>query len=465
MNHEYSESDAEKARQIIKTDDEYWLGYFHYIAMNELMLSESIGKSKQVLDVFNVLIDFDVENYYLCLTGLKKQIYIPVYGLTPRKYVDVFVSMKPDLLAELERNNYNANLFLESCNDTRQIAILFSPSSEACISPREMACRISETVEVLNDKLLFKGRRGHSSFTALSDRLSGLQSLREGFFKTSELSEYSFFYTNPVVFTRADIEKLRKTVDYEMVMASCKDFKLALADGKEKECKNSLDVMFGLLKDSLNLSLSRSVLAYLENALQVFCTVYDAGGCVDPEKLCDIGEYYYLDECRSAFLTAAELLCAKARERGRYSDMAQSAIYFIKNHYMKDISLTDIARYADINPSYLSGQFKREVGASLSEYIMKTRIEKAKLLLAQSEKRVYQIAEDVGFRDIKYFEKTFKKAVLMSPNEYRESMRNPEHVTKTKGGKRHIHFKDKGEAEDDGPAKNRETDRAEKGNP
>jgi two-component system response regulator YesN len=62
--------------------------------------------------------------------------------------------------------------------------------------------------------------------------------------------------------------------------------------------------------------------------------------------------------------------------------------------------------------------------------MMRQRIEEAKKLLAQSEKKVSQIALEVGFHDIKYFGRAFREKVSMCPVEYRESARQSEGPSK-----------------------------------
>ena len=58
-----------------------------------------------------------------------------------------------------------------------------------------------------------------------------------------------------------------------------------------------------------------------------------------------------------------------------------------------------------------------------SEYITLKRIEKAKHLLETTEKNIYTIAEESGFKDTNYFIRTFKKLEGITPNKYKQSKR------------------------------------------
>lgn len=95
---------------------------------------------------------------------------------------------------------------------------------------------------------------------------------------------------------------------------------------------------------------------------------------------------------------------------------------YINKNYHTDINLNDIAGRYYINPNYLSQLFKIETGQKFIDYITKTRIEKAKELLAGTFLKSYEIAEMVGYIDSKYFCNVFSKLVGMSPAKYREQV-------------------------------------------
>lgn len=68
--------------------------------------------------------------------------------------------------------------------------------------------------------------------------------------------------------------------------------------------------------------------------------------------------------------------------------------------------------------------FKRHVGKSLVEYLTHIRIQKAKQLLIGGEWNIADVAEEVGFLDVKYFIKRFKKITGLTPSEYRKLFGN-----------------------------------------
>ncbi|MCQ2549015.1 MAG: response regulator [Lachnospiraceae bacterium] len=92
---------------------------------------------------------------------------------------------------------------------------------------------------------------------------------------------------------------------------------------------------------------------------------------------------------------------------------------YVNLHYREEISLTSLAEILHANASYLSRLYKSGAGVNLSDDILKKRIDKAKECLLTGMK-IYDIAEYVGFNDVGYFSKTFKKYTGKSPKDYRQ---------------------------------------------
>ncbi len=101
------------------------------------------------------------------------------------------------------------------------------------------------------------------------------------------------------------------------------------------------------------------------------------------------------------------------------NQLVKKSMLFVHEHLTDDISLETIATAVNTNPSYLSRIFKKECGETLSEYITRLRIEKAKELLVLPDQLVYLVSESVGYHDSTYFSTIFKKYTGMSPTEYR----------------------------------------------
>ena len=105
--------------------------------------------------------------------------------------------------------------------------------------------------------------------------------------------------------------------------------------------------------------------------------------------------------------------------------LVEHTIKYIHDNLSSPLSLEIIAEHLHISPSHLSRTFKKSCNESLTEFINKTRIEKAKDYLVHSDILTYEIAEKVGYNDAAYFSSIFKRYTGMSPTDYRQQS----HVT------------------------------------
>ncbi len=95
---------------------------------------------------------------------------------------------------------------------------------------------------------------------------------------------------------------------------------------------------------------------------------------------------------------------------------------YITHNYQHNISLADIAQRFYISKSYLSRIYKEVTGFTVNEYINIVRIKKAQQMLESTDYSITQIAEQIGYDSITYFEKVFKKYIEQSPLKYRKKL-------------------------------------------
>ncbi len=91
---------------------------------------------------------------------------------------------------------------------------------------------------------------------------------------------------------------------------------------------------------------------------------------------------------------------------------------YIELHINEKLTLNDVSSVFGISPNYLSQLFKKYNDAGFSEYITQRKIAKAKVLMADSNLKLYEIADRLGFESSFYFSKVFKKVEGCSPRDY-----------------------------------------------
>lgn len=95
---------------------------------------------------------------------------------------------------------------------------------------------------------------------------------------------------------------------------------------------------------------------------------------------------------------------------------------YIREHLSEKLTLADVAAVFNFSPNYLSQLFGKYGDAGFVEYITETRVAAAKELLERGDKKVYEIADELGFESSFYFSKVFKKVTGLSPREYQQSL-------------------------------------------
>ena len=94
-------------------------------------------------------------------------------------------------------------------------------------------------------------------------------------------------------------------------------------------------------------------------------------------------------------------------------------IDLVDSRYAEEFSLDDLAARSGMSPTSLSRAFRRAAGMPLFEYINRTRIRKACLLLKSTDKPILEIAYAVGYNNISFFNRYFRKVMRLSPRQYR----------------------------------------------
>lgn len=105
---------------------------------------------------------------------------------------------------------------------------------------------------------------------------------------------------------------------------------------------------------------------------------------------------------------------------GEIPQTIQDVRTYLEEHYTERLSLDHLGQQFNLNPFYLQKQFKRYIGQSPNEYLIYTRMTKAKALLRQTDKSISQIAGMVGVDNLGHFTRQFKKLEGITPHEYRK---------------------------------------------
>ncbi|MFD0714864.1 AraC family transcriptional regulator [Paenibacillus sp. GCM10027626] len=108
-----------------------------------------------------------------------------------------------------------------------------------------------------------------------------------------------------------------------------------------------------------------------------------------------------------------------------HKNVIHEAIHWMEKHYMHDIPLSEFSSQFYLSPNYFRTLFKQATGKTPIEYLTAIRIEKAKQLMQEDSYTISQISTMVGYADLHYFSRLFKKLEGLSPKNYADSILRP----------------------------------------
>ena len=152
-------------------------------------------------------------------------------------------------------------------------------------------------------------------------------------------------------------------------------------------------------------------------------------------KLVNIAEYADTDfttvlsfsKSKETFLEVLKELIMKIKQFTpgcQMNSMVKNICRVVLKNMDNQVSIKFIADQLFMNQSYISTLYKEKTGSSLVEYITMVKMERAKILFQNSEIKNYEVADKLGYKDVEYFSKVFKKYTGTTPSEFRHNQKN-----------------------------------------
>ncbi len=102
------------------------------------------------------------------------------------------------------------------------------------------------------------------------------------------------------------------------------------------------------------------------------------------------------------------------------SYLIKNIISYIDKNYSQEITLNLLSKNFNVSPNYISRLFREETGENLFNYINEVRVEKAKKLLRETDQKIYEVSNNVGFKSPVHFNIVFNKYTGLTPKQYRD---------------------------------------------
>lgn len=259
------------------------------------------------------------------------------------------------------------------------------------------------------------------------DEVSSLAFVRESYAGANEALKHRFAEEGKPMILFGQV-KDKALQNYEMDSNLADRLMVHLEENNREACRSMIDILFQTFRSqrytptAIVLSLSR----FMIKVMGVIKRMHgrDDGQRQILEKLEAEGNTWSLQQMKEHFtvmVTEAAEHIAKLRIEQSKGDIGRIKKH-IDAHYRDNINLKSIAAHFYMNPAYLGQLFRKTYGIYFNEYLLQLRVEEAKKLLRQTDLRMYEIAERVGFPVPNYFATQFEKVEKCSPLEYRNKL-------------------------------------------
>lgn len=164
--------------------------------------------------------------------------------------------------------------------------------------------------------------------------------------------------------------------------------------------------------------------------LLTLCSRASIEGGLSPDIAYDLNDYYMqqiedattMKQVSKISRDMLEDYVTRVRETRKESGISksiQSCCDYIQRHINERLSTKDLAERSGYTEYYFSRKFKQEIGCGIREYIMKEKMERAKVLLSSTTMSILEISLELSFSSRSYFSDTFQKICGVSPTDYR----------------------------------------------
>lgn len=154
----------------------------------------------------------------------------------------------------------------------------------------------------------------------------------------------------------------------------------------------------------------------------------EIASCIDEaDEICKIYPKAYQFALKSQLFRFFYLLFSTCGDtshlpkKRRALDKMKQIIKYIECNYMEKITIADIAKETGLSQSHFMKYFKNTMGTSFIDYLNEYRLTMASRLLLSSDSSILDIASEVGFDNLSYFNRLFKKRFGTTPSNYRKS--------------------------------------------
>lgn len=342
--------------------------------------------------------NLDIENWYGVAVGLQK------------KEFDILEDTMQNL-----QNKLSAVL-------AGAILLPYETSKIFILLPCENKQILEETIELLKNMACEE----ESCFWGISNIKYGMEKISEGFYEANQALNYMLVRKKEDTLFYKNIETL-----YEEAIPNLSDFLSEIIgtmtnnESREEAYKKVTHYLFDSY--NANMDLSKLQLMCIRGFIEIQGYLQNMQAMQDGEvlnrALSDFMKSNSYKELEDKVILYMESLISEMDNQSKTqlsTGVIREVQLYIQQHYGDDISLQSLAKEFYIHPNYLSRLFKEKTGENFVDYLTKIRMNKVIELLTNTNYKIVEICEMVGYDNPRYFSKAFKQFFGKTPREYRD---------------------------------------------
>ena len=266
---------------------------------------------------------------------------------------------------------------------------------------------------------------GISVTVALEPNVESVEGLTRAFEQCSYMLRFKYSMGKGIVLYVNDIPGASEMASYPSVVDLQKELRYVLNQQDRKGLDHFVQEYYQQVQ-TMSLYRQRTASILLAVCAQLILNESGAGlqeALGGEEKVWE--RLLRFETARESIQWVQKMLWSVSRFLGRQREQKEQKLIeqlqrYVEKHLQDDLHLEEIARHFFYSPNYLNSRFKKETNLTISEYITRRKIAEAKRRLLQTREPVAEIAAQVGYEHVSYFNFVFKKMEGMTPREFRQ---------------------------------------------
>ncbi len=264
-------------------------------------------------------------------------------------------------------------------------------------------------------------RLEEGTYAGISKSHEGIRGLKDGYTEALEARRFAFIAGKQIW-----AEQLEDTEKTELPEQFAEQFVQLFGTDKVQSGLNRLEnYYFRAKRENLDRKqLLDTTVIVLEQILVTYRNVLemDMTGYLKLKQPLSYPEAAaFLEEFRAWAMRTNELIMSEFSDYRNKGKISQ-AVAYIRENYDKELNMAVVSNHVSMNYSLFSLSFKQYTGMNFVNYLKMIRIGEAKRLLEETDEKIIDISQKVGYENEKHFMKTFKSVCGVSPSEYRKNM-------------------------------------------